>query len=91
MTKTSRKSFEDVEVLKSQLKEHIERCIELHDQLTNYQEQIVNPVLKNPFCLTCGEAVDGIGGIWKCDSCRKWEKTVNLAKYKTATRATDGS
>lgn len=47
--------------------------MEMYDSLLSYQIDLVNPLKKEPFCLTCGEDLEEkyIEGTWKCDNCRK--------------------
>ncbi len=80
----TKKSFEEVEGLKLDLKGHIERCVELYDQLLSYQTNIIEPILKAPFCFRCGESLEEhlVDKLWKCENCRKEEKSIREAKRR---------
>jgi ribosomal protein L37AE/L43A len=58
--------------------------MEMYDSLISYQVNLVNPLKKEPFCLTCGEDLEEkyVEGTWKCEKCRKDKFAKMLKKQK---------
>ena len=80
----SKRSIEDIEIMRRYITRFIEAAINFQDALINYQKEFYEPALKDPFCSACGESVSRNsfkGFPWMCRNCQK-SKDNNREKEK---------
>lgn len=71
--------------MKIVLKRFIEQSISFYDSLLEYQKEIYEPMLKEPFCANCGEPVERkawTGKPFKCEPCKRAEVNKKAKEYR---------
>lgn len=89
-----RKSVEDIEIIRIHLTRLIEQAIIFQDALISYQMEVYDPILKEPFCVSCGEPIEARqwnGKPWKCDDCKREQINKKERDKRAKTRPTPQS